>query len=432
MESKIDEVWEKLFDEYKILEKIEKHDFFSISAKEIKAKRVEPRIMTKFDSKDVLPKIFKKNHLTILPNSRGSYLIGKFDAYKDLEYKEIKPAIVHFPTWIKTFPSFQVSSEAVALNVAQMTGMIDLVLNSDGLEEGRAVSTITGRLGSGKFQYRINLHCKPRKIFEFKVNNSQVEIDGGFENLNKLAVIEAKNILPNSFIIRQLYYPYRIYQNLGSNKEIIPIFFTHVDDIYTFYIYNFSEPMNYSSIYLVKQMSFIIDENLNINIDAVKEISNSSPNKDDNDSTPFPQADNFTRILDILQRIKKPKTKEELGDEYDFDPRQGDYYGNALVYLGFAKKESSKYKLTALGEKVANLPNSNIRNKTIIEQILSNKCFNEAFKESIKCKNLDLYVIQKVMRNIFDSKYSGETIKRRSRTVKSWLSWIINIATSED
>ena len=170
MESKIDEVWEKLFDEYKILEKIEKHDFFSISAKEIKAKRVEPRIMTKFDSKDVLPKIFKKNHLTILPNSRGSYLIGKFDAYKDLEYKEIKPAIVHFPTWIKTFPSFQVSSEAVALNVAQMTGMIDLVLNSDGLEEGRAVSTITGRLGSGKFQYRINLHCKPRKIFEFKVN----------------------------------------------------------------------------------------------------------------------------------------------------------------------------------------------------------------------------------------------------------------------
>ena len=75
MESKIDEVWEKLFDEYKILEKIEEHNFFSISAKEIKAKRVEPRIMTKFDSKDVLPKIFKKNHLTILPNSRGSYLI---------------------------------------------------------------------------------------------------------------------------------------------------------------------------------------------------------------------------------------------------------------------------------------------------------------------------------------------------------------------
>ena len=108
------------------------------------------------------------------------------------------------------------------------------------------------------------------------------------------------------------------------------------DDIYSFYIFKFKDTNNYSSIEFKDQISFIVDTNLNINLDEVKKISHDSPNNDNKE--PFPQADNFTRVLDVLQKLRTPKDKLELSDEYSFNPRQGDYYANASKYLGFVKK----------------------------------------------------------------------------------------------
>ena len=124
MSSKLDESWEKLFNKYDILKKIEENDIFEISADEIKEFR-EPRLMTKFDWSKSRPKLFRDNKLSILPNSRGTYVIGNFKAYEPLNYKEIKPINVSKPDWVRSFDDFPITSESVALNLAQMTGMID-------------------------------------------------------------------------------------------------------------------------------------------------------------------------------------------------------------------------------------------------------------------------------------------------------------------
>ncbi len=75
-----DKAWEQLFDKYDVLNQIEKDGDFQISAEQIKIFR-EPRLMTKFDHSINLPELFAKNGLSILPITRGNYLISHFDSY---------------------------------------------------------------------------------------------------------------------------------------------------------------------------------------------------------------------------------------------------------------------------------------------------------------------------------------------------------------
>lgn len=186
--NKVDEAWDKIFSKYEIDKHLELDGTYNISANDIKEFR-EPRLMTKFDWSDSRPQLFKEKNLSILPDSRGTYVIGKFKAYQNLGYQEIKPISVKKPDWIRSFDEFPVTSESVALNLAQMTGMIDNVMGTV-LEEPNAVGTITGRLKSGKLDYNIDLE-NSKNSYNFKVDNSQVEIDAGFENLNNLAIIES-------------------------------------------------------------------------------------------------------------------------------------------------------------------------------------------------------------------------------------------------
>src|SRR5690625_4487834 len=88
----------------------------------------------------------------------------------------------------------------------------------------------------------------------------------------------------------------------------------------------------------------------------------------------FPQANNFLRILDMLDYLEEPKSKEDLAKEYEFNERQSDYYANALIYLGLAKKDQqAKFVLNEEGNYIKSLGNTNERNTIIMEKILSKK-----------------------------------------------------------
>ena len=194
--TKNDHAWVKLFEKYKILENIDRSGFYEISSKEINEFR-EARLMTKFDQKSNLPILFRKNNLSILPISRGNYLIGRFDAYENVQYNDnIK--LEEF-TLIKDFESLDLNnlySEASSLHAAYLGNII-----SDILEE-EAYPTISGRMSTGEFSFHITSGQDDR--FNIDVKNSQCEIDGGFESKNKLLLIEAKNFEVDNFLIRQI------------------------------------------------------------------------------------------------------------------------------------------------------------------------------------------------------------------------------------
>nr|MCA8834754.1 hypothetical protein [Pseudomonadota bacterium] len=78
-----DEVWEALFNQYNILQQINQHGVYKITSGIIN-RHHQARLMAKFDCSNDLPDIFKQEDLSIQPNSRGGYIIGKFKSYYKL------------------------------------------------------------------------------------------------------------------------------------------------------------------------------------------------------------------------------------------------------------------------------------------------------------------------------------------------------------
>lgn len=421
---KNDEAWEKLFDKYDILSEIDRNETFSIRSKQINEFR-EARLMTKFDHSNQLPEIFSKNNITILPDSRGNYILGKFKMFEELKHKNLKPISMKIPDFIQSLDILKITSESSALNIAHMSQMIDSVMRTKH-NEPQSLLTLSGRMSSGSLQY--NILNVDKKIHEFSVENAQIEIDGSYENLNKILIVEAKNKIPLDFNIRQLYYPFRLYQNLNTTKDITPVFFTYADDIFSFHVYKFTDTMNYSSIKKVEQINFILNDSLDLNLEEVKRISATVKEVEEPKNVPFPQADTFTRILDMIDYIYERKNKYELAEAYDFDLRQSDYYANALVYLKLATKQDYYFKLNNEGIKIKNMHNSNKRNALIISKILSHKPFKLAFDSTLKNGGeYDRKYISKVLLDNVKSINSISTANRRMQTVVAWLNWIFSV-----
>ena len=62
----------------------------------------------------------------------------------------------------------------------------------------------------------------------------------------------------DDFLVRQLYYPYRLWKN-KTQKQVIPIFLFYSNDIFSFYIYRFTDDKYYNSIEFVKQNEKLVD-----------------------------------------------------------------------------------------------------------------------------------------------------------------------------
>ena len=93
--------WRQLFDKYNIIQRVREDGAFEITANEIIEFR-EPRLMAKFDHSKNLPEIFRKNKLSILPRTRGRYVISNFQTYHDLEPHSASLIKVQFPEHLQS------------------------------------------------------------------------------------------------------------------------------------------------------------------------------------------------------------------------------------------------------------------------------------------------------------------------------------------
>ncbi len=285
--------------------------------------------MTKFDHRKNLLEIFSKYNLSILPVTRGRYLISQFEAYKDFEEKKTEIIKVPFPTYIESIDYENITSESVALNSAYVSGIL-----STFIEDEEILPTVSGRMSSDAFDFLIKTHSGTD--VRINVNNSQVEIDGGFEGLETLSLIEAKNSLSDDFLIRQLYYPYRLWSKKIS-KRLKTIFMTYSNGIFTFYEYDFQNPEMYNSLTLIKQKKYSIEET-EISLENILEVLKTTRIVNEPE-IPFPQADSFKRIVNLCEILNEAElSKDEITANYDFDPRQTNYYTDAGRYLGLIEK----------------------------------------------------------------------------------------------
>ena len=78
------------------------------------------------------------------------------------------------------------------------------------------------------------------------------------------------NYISDDFLIRQLYYPYRLWKE-KVNKQIRPIFLTYSNGIFHIREYEFTDAKFYNSIRLIKHKKYAIQEG-SINIEAIQNI----------------------------------------------------------------------------------------------------------------------------------------------------------------
>lgn len=419
--TKNDRSWEKIFEEDKILQTIEQYGFCEISSERINQER-ESRLMAKFDHRVNLPDIFKQHHLSILPTSRNQYIIGYFETYLQVQDNdEIQPNSIDFLPWIESIDYTNLYSESAVLNCAFNTGIIARLFNEEMLY------TVSGRMSTDRFKFQIK-NVKEKNHYWINVANSQCEIDAGFEGESKFLIIEAKIGKVQDFIIRQLYYPYRLWSSKIS-KPVIPILLTYSNDVFDFCIYEFENDLNYNSIGLCDRQKYRIGYE-EISRDDVSDVWNKITVVPEPESFPFPQANNFARVIDLLSLlVEKALSKEEITANYQFDLRQTQYYTDAARYLGLIDKSSGRsnseitFNLTSLGKSLMKKRHK-YKILKLIQTILEHQVFYRVFSETLRIGEIPP---QKEIVKLMISCNLGlneTTIFRRSSTVKRWIEWI--------
>jgi len=247
--------WIAIFKMYEM----DKHDFskspFILTAEQIKIATLafkttgerEVRVLCKQDAREDRPDVFVENNLFILPIKNGTYAIIQGEGYIDIP--EISSKIIPY----KSKLDFELetskigNSEMQHLDFAYASSLIRTFLEDQSL-----VLTIRGRKYTPKFDF-IAGKFKQQIIVE----SVQTEVDAGYEGKEQIVLIEAKNSETKNTIIRQLYYPFRQWQ-AHSKKQVKVLFFEKQQDIYSLWIFEFSNINNYNSIKLVSSVRYKI------------------------------------------------------------------------------------------------------------------------------------------------------------------------------
>lgn len=416
-----DTAWQALFDKHNILDAIHRDGQFVISANQIKVFR-EPRLMTKFDHKINLPEVFAQNNLAILPITRGDYVISSFSAYQTFDEPAMETQRISIPAHIQSLmPQFLVS-EAIALNCANACGILN-----DFLEDDAIVSTVSGRMSSGSFDFTINSRNGPRSVV---VNNSQIEIDAAYEGINYLSLFEAKRDISEDFLVRQLYYPFRVWSSRVT-KIVKPVFLVFSNGTFSLYQYQFDDPRNYNSLHLVKQKNYVIATE--ISLTDIENLLKTAPQEQEPPIS-FPQANSMSRIVNLIELLReRPMTKQDITSEYAFDERQTNYYTDAGRYLGLIEKTRNAgdgsiwFLLSGLGRRIMELGYKE-RQLAIVTQILKHRAFSETLKLHLQCGVMPnaQTVVQIMKQSNLYNVGADSTFFRRSSTIIGWVNWILS------
>lgn len=425
--SKNDKAWEALFEQYDILSRIETEGRFLISASQIKEYR-EPRLMAKFDHRINLPRIFSQHKLAILPVSRSEYVISHFEAYQPFEISSKSVSRAALPSSIQSLNPGAIPSEAIAINCALASGIL-----SDFLGEETLYPTVSGRMGSGSFDFHIQDSGAESSV-PVSVRNAQIEIDAAFEGAQSLALLEAKRDLSEDFLVRQLYYPFRLWSSRIA-KKVRPVFMVYSNGIFRLYEYAFEDPDSYNSLTLVQHKNYSI-EDTRLRLCELQKAAAETPIAAEPD-IPFPQANDFERIINLCELLElQDLSREQVTEQYAFDIRQTNYYTDAARYLGFANRryESGRkpvYFLTPEGRRIMKLSYKQ-RQLAFCRAILKHRPFQEVLRICMETGFMpDTEAIVAIMQSSRLYKVeSPSTYQRRSSTVSGWVNWMLGLTAA--
>lgn len=427
-EGKTDKAWgDILEDNPQILEAVEQDGFYIIEARDIKRYR-EPRLMTKFDTSVNVAQPLKAHDLDVLPNSRHSYVLGRFNLYEPFpDVTGIRPIPISLPDF-ETLRVDSLTSEANAINALIASRTLE-----DFLGEEWLVETFNGRMGTDDFSFDVNV---AGGILSVDVHAAQLEIDGGFESDRSVVIMEAKNVIHDDFNVRQLYFPYRKY--LGVVHKPIRLVFSQFTNL-TYYLheYEFWDDNLFSSIQHVRTCAYTFEDVAISWSDLYGTWERTRVETDDNQNTapvPFIQADRFDRVLALLERINAEggdMLTSDVAEFIGYVPRQAAYYPAAGEYLGlFEREERGHVRLTRLAEMILDLKYRDRQlayASLMFRHEIFHRLFGIAYQSGTLPEKTDVVSLMLELNVCND----GATVVRRATSVISWLGWVMQLPEDE-
>ena len=431
-----DTAWADMFEVFDILETIKRDGFADITAKQFHQLHLQPRLNTKMDHASQVPLIFQEHNLNILTRGIDTWRVGTFDVFETLPEWTLPGADVKnlsIPSFIETLDVTNITGEPAVINAAQASGLL-----ADFCGEEQTL-TVSGRMRTGDFTYKVNDTVHGRS--EIAVSKAQIEIDAGYESESAFTIFEVKNHLSRDFLVRQLFYPVVVFGQRKLTKPVRSVFLTLANDVYDLYEYGF-DVSDYSSATLLKHKRYTIGVTRPSEAEVVsraRKFVESEPTAPVT-NVPFPQADDFERVMDLVSFIaEEPRTVDDLALNYDFHSRQSGYYNNAAKYLGLVEnltgEDGREYsRATELAHSILAL---DYREKVLrfADLALGIKPVAETYFEWTRTGSMPTvdWVAQKFATSPYAVTHVGEplsesTIRRRAQTILSWTKWLRGIA----
>jgi hypothetical protein len=414
-----DHNWRKVLEDNPGIEQeVFDRGFCDIQASFLRDNYAQPRLMCKIDFLNTVPMVFKEKKLSILAVSNTTYRIARtspfigFNKGNIFTQKSID-GYFELPRHIETLDEQNISSESKALDVANISGMLNEISGEREID-----LTMRGRAYSGNFSFTLPEIAGSQRDVTYDVSGVQIEVDGGYEGHNGIYLIEGKMGICTSINLRQLLYPYINYSNLFRKNIVANLFVYEEPGRFHFIPFTYTSAgrptMDFGRhvLYHLRQRAEI----------SLSELMQTRVNPElTGHGAPFPQADRFVRLVEVFLKVRELDCadKESIFEDQDVTPRQWDYYLNALKWLGYVilDEERACYKLTAEGLEVASM-NEQQRLFHMACRAFSNEIFN-AFLHS------DNPHIPSGART--RNRLAAEsTFDRRMQTVKAWKWYIFN------
>ena len=368
---------------------------------------VEPRLLASMDSEDKLPTVFRDNGMFVVPLSRSLYAVVRGKGYHELEDPgEPQTYRARLPISLTTLAYGK--GENRFLLHAYHTGLLSHFTGVPSLYQ-----TISGKMGSGTFSFRID-GSPP-----LDVKGAGMELDAGFEGPRDVLLFEGKADTRHDFLVRQLYYPYRTFREWSLTKTVRSFFFVAEPDAstYSVWVYEWSDSNDYESIRCRSKARYRFVEE-QAPQDWLTEVT-PDPSVDI-----VPQADDLRKVVELPLLVQSGiVTAKDWASHYRITVRQGSYYREAAEALGLVRLEEGTFALTEEGRRFVELSQES-RELLVAKRLLKNPLLNKVFG----------IVRQKGVKGVSDSEVAriiesashlrGSTPIRRAKSVRSYLRWL--------
>ncbi len=374
----------------------------------------EPRLMASMDSERALPEYFREKGVFLLPISRGAYALVRGHGFHDLERPTRTERFVpQLPLDMTTLNHG--NGESRYLLHALHSGLISRFSGVTNL-----YPTVFGKMGTVAFGFHVN--GSP----ELGVDGAGMEVDMGLEGREDILLLEAKVQPRATFLIRQLYYPYRTFREVSPGKRVRPIFFVAEPELNacTFWEYEWTDPLDYEKIRLVNSTRYYLVENP-LPSEPLQDI------EPDPSLTVVPQADKFQLVAEVPGLVHEGiRDASAWARVHHYHTRQGNYYSQAAEGLGLIKRfrqthsHELRFELTEAGRRVLEAPIGEKRDGLLARMLLRNPVMNAVFRLALErggqgVSNSDLLKI------ISDrSGLASATPPRRARTIRAYFRWL--------